>query len=97
MRKAVEFGHWCQRHLRTHLIGHLQQARLGIALAVALVRAPGVRATESSPPPVQSFIDVAVDPFDYLLDRPLDEQNRPRPARSANPVEAQPLPPQFLR
>ncbi len=40
---------------------------------------------------------IAVDPFDYLLDRPLDEQNRPRPARSANPVEAQPLPPQFLR
>ena len=37
---------------------------VGIALAVALVRAPGARATESSPPPVQSFIDVAVDPFD---------------------------------
>lgn len=36
----------------------------GIVLAVALFPAPGARATEPSPPPVPSFDDVAVDPFD---------------------------------
>ena len=40
---------------------------------------------------------MAVDPLDYLLDQPLDEQVRTRPARGASPVGAQPLPPQFLR
>jgi hypothetical protein len=40
---------------------------------------------------------MAVDPLDYLLDQPLDEQVRARPTRGASPVEAQPLPPQFLR
>ena len=39
----------------------------------------------------------AVDPRDYLLDRPLDEYDRPPAARGANVLEAQPLPPQFLR
>lgn len=39
----------------------------------------------------------AVDPRDYLLDRPLEEHDRRTPARGANALEAQPLPPQFLR
>jgi murein DD-endopeptidase MepM/ murein hydrolase activator NlpD len=39
----------------------------------------------------------AVDPRDYLLDRPLDEYERPPTARRANAAEAQPLPPQFVR
>ncbi|MBP7587558.1 MAG: M23 family metallopeptidase [Thermoanaerobaculia bacterium] len=39
----------------------------------------------------------AVDPIDYLLDRPLDDHDRPPSARGANSLEAQPLPPQFLR
>ncbi len=39
----------------------------------------------------------AVDPRDYLLDRPLEESDRPPSARGANAMEAQPLPPQFLR
>ncbi|MEO7794411.1 MAG: M23 family metallopeptidase [Thermoanaerobaculia bacterium] len=39
----------------------------------------------------------AVDPRDYLLDRPLEEHDRPAVGRSANGLEAQPLPPQFLR
>ena len=38
----------------------------------------------------------AVDPRDYLLDRPLEEHDRGRSARGANALEAQPLPPQFL-
>ncbi len=38
---------------------------VGIVLAVALIRAPGARATEPSPPSrVQAFVDVAVDPYD---------------------------------
>lgn len=37
---------------------------VGCVLVVALIHAPGARATETSPPPVQSFDDVAVDPFD---------------------------------
>ncbi len=36
----------------------------GITLAATLAHAPGARATESSPPPVPSFVDIAVDPFD---------------------------------
>lgn len=39
----------------------------------------------------------AVDPRDYLLDRPLDEHDRPLAARGAGALEAQALPPQFLR
>ena len=39
----------------------------------------------------------AVDPRDYMLDRPLDEHERPAVARGAHSLEAQPLPPQFLR
>lgn len=39
----------------------------------------------------------AVDPRDYLLDRPLEEHDRPQAARAAGSLEAQPLPPQFLR
>ena len=39
----------------------------------------------------------AVDPRDYLLDRPLEESDRPPAARGANALEAQPLPLQFLR
>lgn len=40
---------------------------------------------------------MAVDPRDYLLDRPLEEHDRPPAARKPNSLEAQPLPPQFLR
>lgn len=39
----------------------------------------------------------AVDPRDYLLDRPLEEADRPPAGRGANSLEPQPLPPQFLR
>lgn len=39
----------------------------------------------------------AVDPREYLLDRPLEEPERPTEARKPNSLEAQPLPPQFLR
>ncbi len=39
----------------------------------------------------------AVDPRDYLLDRPLEESDRPPAARGSNAQEAQPLPLQFLR
>ncbi len=39
----------------------------------------------------------AVDPRDYLLDRPLEEYERHSPARGAGALEAQPLPPHFLR
>ncbi len=40
---------------------------VSVALAVALVHPPGARAAEPSPPsppPVPSFVDIAVDPFD---------------------------------
>ena len=40
---------------------------------------------------------MAVDPRDYLLDRPLEEHDRTPAARKPNSLEAQPLPPQFLR
>lgn len=40
---------------------------------------------------------IAVDPLDHLLDRPLEEGDRPSTARGSNGLEAQPLPPQFLR
>ncbi len=40
---------------------------------------------------------IAVDPRDYLLDRPLEDNDRQDAARGANALEAQPLPPQFLR
>lgn len=40
---------------------------------------------------------IAVDPLDHLLDRPLEEGDRPTAARGTNGLEAQPLPPQFLR
>ena len=39
----------------------------------------------------------AVDPRDYLLDRPLEEYDQPSTVRGANRLEVQPLPPQFLR
>lgn len=39
----------------------------------------------------------AVDPRDYLLDRPLPEQEAAPSSKSAGNLEAQPLPPQFLR
>lgn len=39
----------------------------------------------------------AVDPRDYMLDRPLEERDRPPAARSSQNLEALPLPPQFLR
>lgn len=39
----------------------------------------------------------AVDPRDYMLDRPLEDRDRPPPGRGTNSLEAQPLPPQFLR
>jgi murein DD-endopeptidase MepM/ murein hydrolase activator NlpD len=40
---------------------------------------------------------VAVDPRDYMLDRPLEERDPAAIARGSNALEAQPLPPQFLR
>lgn len=39
----------------------------------------------------------AVDPLDHLLDRPLEEGERSPAARGSIGLEAQPLPPQFLR
>lgn len=40
---------------------------------------------------------MAVDPRDYQLDKPLDDQDRPSAARGPGGLAAQPLPPQFLR
>ncbi len=39
----------------------------------------------------------AVDPRDYLLDKPLDDHDRPPAARNSAALPVQPLPPQFLR
>jgi murein DD-endopeptidase MepM/ murein hydrolase activator NlpD len=39
----------------------------------------------------------AVDPRDYLLDRAVEDHDRPPAARNSAGLEAQPLPPQFLR
>ena len=40
---------------------------------------------------------LAVDPRDFMLDRPLEERDRSAVARGARSLEARPLPPQFLR